>query len=70
MIVVNTTECSAALFANSSFLAPNALAINEFAPAPIPFPSPTIIINNGVIKPSAARASAPSPDTHTLSAKL
>ena len=39
MITVNTTECSAALFANSSFLAPNALAINEFAPAPIPFPS-------------------------------
>lgn len=26
MITVNTTECSAALFANSSFLAPNALA--------------------------------------------
>ena len=46
------------------------LDIKEFPPAPRPFPNPTIIINNGVIYPSAASGSAPSPATHMLSIML
>lgn len=46
------------------------LDINEFAPAPIPFPNPTIIMNIGDTNPTAAKGPAPSPDTHILSTTL
>ena len=46
------------------------LAISEFAPAPIPWPSPIKTMNNGVMNPIAANASGPSPATHMLSARL
>ena len=59
--------CIAALFAEVLSSAPIYLDIREFPPAPNPFPNPTIIINNGVIYPSAANGSAPSPATQILS---
>ena len=44
--------------------------INELPPAPIPFPIPIRTMNNGVMYPSAANGSAPSPATHMLSIML
>ena len=70
MITDSTIPCRAALFASSRLPAPIDLAISEFAPAPIPFPSPTKTMNNGVMNPTAANASAPRPATHILSAML
>ena len=78
MIIVNINEtttassipCNPALFACLMLPAPINLAISEFAPAPIPFPSPTKTMNNGVMNPTAANASAPRPATHILSAML
>ena len=70
IISVITIACNAALLTNALFLAPIALAIKEFAPDPIPFPNPITIKNKGVINPIAAKASAPRPATHTLSAML
>ena len=69
-ITVNITVCTAALSANFLSFPPIALAINEFAPEPIPFPTPTSIINSGVMNPIAASASDPRPATHILSARL
>ena len=62
--------CIAALFAECLSSAPMYLEITEFPPAPRPFPNPTIIRNNGVVYPSAARGSAPSPATQMLSIML
>ena len=62
--------CIAALFAEALSSAPMNLDISEFPPAPIPFPKPTIIMNSGVMYPSAANGSAPSPATQILSMML
>ena len=70
MITVSTRLCRAVLFASGMFFAPTNRAIILFAPAPIPFPSPTSIMNSGVMNPIAASASLPSPATHMLSARL
>ena len=59
--------CIAALLAEALSSAPINLEINEFPPAPIPFPNPTIIMKSGVMYPRAAKGSAPSPATHILS---
>ena len=44
--------------------------MDEVAPAPSPFPSPTSIRNSGVTNPTPASASEPSPATHAASARL
>lgn len=49
IIILNINECAVALSAPFLSLAPINLEIREFAPAHIPFPTPTKIINNGVI---------------------
>ena len=66
----NTTEWVALLFARFKLSPPRYLEITEFAPAPKPVPNPARAIDKGVIKPTAARAWGPNPDTHAVSIKL
>ena len=68
--IESTIACKPALFACPKLFAPIYLAISEFAPEPIPFPSPTRTMKSGVMNPIAANASEPIPATHMLSARL
>ncbi len=67
---VRISACIAALSAPFLFLAPIHREIAELAPAPRPLPRPMRIMKNGVMNPTAARASSPRPATQMASARL
>ncbi len=66
----STTAWEAILSAVLFSPLPMALPIADAAPTPTPLPMPTSMKKRGNTKPTAARASGPSPATHTESMRL